>query len=171
MVASAFEMSESLKVPVLLRIVTRLAHSRAAVEVGELGAENALNPSTDQWVLLPGIARKKYVDLLGKQEAFEKASETSAYNKKESAGQKLGIVACGIGYNYVKENVGDDADILKVSQYPLSPKVIKAFAAEHESLLVVEDGQPVVEETIAAVPVEEATEETTSTENLPKVEE
>ncbi len=151
MVASAFEMSESLKVPVLLRIVTRLAHSRAAVEVGELGVENALNPSTDQWVLLPGIARKKYVDLLEKQEAFQKASETSTYNKKESAGQKLGIVACGIGYNYVKENVGDNADILKVSQYPLSPKAIKAFAAEHESILVVEDGQPVVEETIAGM--------------------
>jgi indolepyruvate ferredoxin oxidoreductase alpha subunit len=67
MVASAFEMSEALKVPVLLRIVTSLAHSRAAVEVGELHAENALNPSTDQWVLLPGIARKKYVDLLEKQ--------------------------------------------------------------------------------------------------------
>ena len=128
MVASAFEMSESLKVPVLLRIVTRLAHSRAAVEVGELGVENALNPSTDQWVLLPGIARKKYVDLLEKQEAFQKA-----------------------GYNYVKENVGDNADILKVSQYPLSPKAIKAFAAEHESILVVEDGQPVVEETIAGM--------------------
>jgi len=151
MVASAFEMSESLKVPVLLRIVTRLAHSRAAVEVGELGVENALNPSTDQWVLLPGIARKKYVDLLEKQEAFQKASETSTYNKKESAGQKLGIVACGIGYNYVKENVGDNADILKVSQYPLSPKAIKAFAAEHESILVVEDGQPVVEEAIAGM--------------------
>lgn len=155
MVASAFEMSESLKVPVLLRIVTRLAHSRAAVEVGELSTENALNPSTDQWVLLPGIARKKYVDLLEKQEAFQKASENSPYNRKEmSKGQKRsswGIVACGIGYNYVKENVGDNADILKVSQYPLSPKAIKAFAAEHESILVVEDGQPVVEEAIAGM--------------------
>lgn len=155
MVASAFEMSETLKVPVLLRIVTRLAHSRAAVEVDELSAENALNPSTDQWVLLPGIARKKYVDLLEKQEAFQKASENSPYNRKEmSKGQKRsswGIVACGIGYNYVKENVGDNADILKVSQYPLSPKAIKAFAAEHESILVVEDGQPVVEEAIAGM--------------------
>lgn len=151
MVSSAFQLSERMKTPVLLRIVTRLAHSRAAVEVGEQNEENPLNPSTDQWVLLPGIARKKYIDLLGKQAEFEKASETSAYNKKETAGQKVGIIACGIGYNYVKENVGDNTDILKVSQYPLSPKVIKAFAAEHESLLVVEDGQPVVEEAIAGM--------------------
>ena len=147
MVASAFELSENLKVPVLLRIVTRLAHSRAAVEVGELGVENQLNPSTDQWVLLPGIARKKYVDLLGKQVEFEKASEVSAYNRLEKGGQqRLGIIACGIGYNYVKENVGDDANILKVSQYPLPEGKIQALAAENDAILVVEDGQPVVEE-------------------------
>ncbi|MBR2154417.1 MAG: indolepyruvate ferredoxin oxidoreductase [Bacteroidaceae bacterium] len=152
MVSSAFALSESLKVPVVLRIVTRLAHSRAAVEIGKQHDENALNPSTDQWVLLPGIARKKYVDLLGKQAEFVKASEASPYNKKETAdGQKLGIIACGIGYNYVKENVGDEADILKISQYPLSSKVIRQFADEHESLIVVEDGQPVVEETIAGM--------------------
>ena len=155
MVASAFELSESMKVPVLLRIVTRLAHSRAAVEVGELGAENKLNPSTDQWVLLPGIARKKYVDLLGKQEAFQKASEASVFNRSEkgkvNSEKSVGIIACGIGYNYVKENVGDGANILKVSQYPLSPKVIRAFAEENDALLVVEDGQPVVEEAIAGM--------------------
>lgn len=152
MVASAFEMSESLKVPVLLRIVTRLAHSRAAVEVGEPQAENALNPSTDQWVLLPGIARKKYVDLLGKQEAFQKESEASTYNKKETAaGQKLGIIACGIAYNYVKENVGDNANILKISQYPLPVAAIQQLAKENDTILVVEDGQPVVEEAVAGI--------------------
>ena len=154
MVASAFELSERLKEPVLLRIVTRLAHSRAAVEVGDLAEQKPLNPSTDQWVLLPGIARKKYVDLLAKQTAMVEASEASAYNKKEksfSNQPSTGIIACGIGYNYVKENVGDEADILKVSQYPLSPKVIRKFAEEHDALLVVEDGQPVVEESIAGM--------------------
>ena len=141
MVASAFEMSESLKVPVLLRIVTRLAHSRAAVEVGEPVAEKPLHPSTDQWVLLPGIARKKYVDLLGKQAAFQEASEKSIYNKKETAaGQKLGIIACGIGYNYVKENVGSQANILKISQYPLPTEAIQQLARENDAILVVEDG-------------------------------
>ncbi|MBQ9363428.1 MAG: indolepyruvate ferredoxin oxidoreductase [Bacteroidaceae bacterium] len=150
MVASAFDLSERLKVPVLLRIVTRLAHSRAAVEIGEQGAENKLNPSTDQWVLLPGIARKKYVDLLNKQTAMQEAAEESAYNRKETAqGQKLGIIACGIAYNYVKENVGDGANILKISQYPLSAETIRQFAKENDALLVIEDGQPVVEEQVA----------------------
>ncbi len=152
MMASAFDMSEQLKVPVLLRIVTRLAHSRAAVEVGEPIAEKTLNPSTDQWVLLPGIARKKYVDLLGKQAAFQEASESSPYNKKETAsGQKLGIIACGIGYNYVKENMGGGANILKISQYPLPAEAIKKLAGENDAILVVEDGQPVVEEQVAGI--------------------
>ena len=149
MVSSAFDFSEALKVPVVLRIVTRLAHSRAAVEVGEQKAEKPLNPSTDQWVLLPGIARRKYVDLLNKQPEFIKASEASAYNKVEKGGQKrLGIVACGIAYNYVKEAVGNEANILKVSQYPLPETKIKALAAENDELLIVEDGQSVVEESI-----------------------
>ena len=168
MVASAFEMSETLKVPVLLRIVTRLAHSRAAVEVGEPQAENALNPSTDQWVLLPGIARKKYVDLLGKQEAFQKASEASAYNRSEKLKVKseksddvksLGIIACGIGYNYVMENIGNldsslftsHFSLLKISQYPLPVAAIQQLAKENDVILVVEDGQPVVEEAIAGM--------------------
>ncbi|NLV52281.1 MAG: indolepyruvate ferredoxin oxidoreductase [Bacteroidales bacterium] len=152
MVASAFDLSEALKEPVLLRIVTRLAHSRAAVEVGEPMEQNALNVAKESWVLLPGIARRKYAELLDKQAAMLSASEKSIYNKKEQAqGQKLGIVACGIAYNYVKENVGDDANILKVSQYPISPETIRAFAKENEALLVVEDGQPVMEEAIAGM--------------------
>ena len=152
MVASAFELSETIKEPVLLRVVTRLAHSRAAVEVREPKAENPLNVAKDSWVLLPGIARRKYVELLDKQDAMLKAAEASEYNKKETAeGHKLGIVACGIAYNYVKENVGDDANILKVSQYPLSAEAIKTFAAENDALIVMEDGQPVVEEMIAGM--------------------
>ena len=61
MMTSAFELSEKLQEPVVLRVVTRLAHSRAGVEVTEPVAEKPLSPSTDAWVLLPGIARKKYV--------------------------------------------------------------------------------------------------------------
>ena len=77
----AFDLSEQLRVPVLLRIVTRLAHSRAAVEVGEAREMNALNPSTDQWVLLPGIARRKYISLINKQVDMKHAAEQSAFNR------------------------------------------------------------------------------------------
>ena len=56
MMAYGFELSEKLGEPIVLRVVTRLAHSRAAVEVTEPKAEKVLSPATDQWVLLPGIA-------------------------------------------------------------------------------------------------------------------
>ena len=150
--AKAFDYSEAIKEPVLLRVVTRLAHSRAAVEIGEVRDTNPMNPSTDQWVLLPGIARKKYEVLLGKQSQMLEAAEKSAFNRVEKGGkQRLGIIACGIAYNYVKEAVGNDANILKVSQYPLPEAQVKALAAENDALLVVEDGQPVVEQDVKAL--------------------
>lgn len=147
MVQAAFELSENLEEPVLLRVVTRLAHSRAAVEVKDPIEQTNLGVSTDSWVLLPGIARRKYDALIAKQPAMLQASEDSAYNITEQNGnEELGIVACGIGYNYVKEAVGDTANVLKISQYPLPEAKVKALAAGCKRLLVVEDGQPVAEE-------------------------
>ena len=148
MMTSAFELSEKLQEPVVLRVVTRLAHSRAGVEVTEPVAEKPLSPSTDAWVLLPGIARKKYVALLEKQDAMKQAAEESRYNRVEKSASKLGILACGIAYNYVKEAIGGEGNLVKISQYPLPEKKIKALAAECDALMVIEDGQPVVEETV-----------------------
>ncbi len=153
MMFSAFALSEALREPVVLRVVTRLAHSRAAVEVKEAQAENAYNPCQERWVLLPGIARKRYAELIDKQPAMEKAAAESAYNsvEKNDRSHKLGIVACGIAYNYVKETLGEGGNILKVSQYPLPVELIQQMAKENEAILVVEDGQPVVEEQVHAI--------------------
>lgn len=151
MVSKAFDLSEELKVPVLFRVVTRLAHSRAAVSTGETRDQNPLNPSTDTWVLLPGIARRKYVELIAKQPAICKAASESSFNRIESKGGKTGVIACGIAYNYVKEVLGDEADVLKISQYPLPEETVKSFAARYGSLLVVEDGQPFVETAVKGI--------------------
>ena len=165
MMPFAFDLSEHLKEPVLLRIVTRLAHSRAAVETAEEPRpENRMNPSTDQWVLLPGIARKKYAALIGKQPLMEQEAANSPFNRTEtpndsatpsasakqaSASATPGIIVCGIGYNYIKEVcAGEEIDLLKVSHYPLPAEAVRALAARHDSLLVVEDGQPVVEQEV-----------------------
>ena len=145
MMASAFEMSETLKVPVVLRVVTRLAHSRAAVEIKEPKAENALNPETDRthWVLLPGNAKRQYASLVDKQPLMAEAAAESEYNRlelcEEEPENKTGVICMGIGYNYVKEAVGDSMNVLKVSQYPLPEQDIVALAALSENLLIVED--------------------------------
>lgn len=149
MMDKAFELSEKLKEPVMLRVVTRLAHSRAAVEVSEPKAENKLDIAKESWVLLPGIARRKYDELIAKQPSMLEASEGSAYNKREnSADKKTGIIACGIAYNYVKEAAGSEYNVLKVSQYPMPVAKIKALASECDEIIVMEDGQPVAEERV-----------------------
>ncbi len=163
MMSVAFDLSEAIKEPVLLRIVTRLAHSRAGVVVKEPKDQNMLCPSTDQWVLLPGIAKRKYAALLDKQDKMLLESNKSQFNISEYGSsadkkEKTGIIACGIGYNYVKEALSKlPADkqalynIEKVSQYPLPVQRIEMLAKESGKLLVVEDGQPVVEQDVKGI--------------------
>ena len=152
----AFALSEQLRLPVLMRVVTRLAHSRAGVKTVEPIAQNKLNPDNERthWVLLPGNARRQYASLVAKQEQLLASSENSPYNKLHSAERAaIGVVACGIAYNYVMENAPAKAGIpvLKVSQYPLPKAAIKALAEKCDALLIAEDGQPVVEEQVKAL--------------------
>ena len=157
MMAYAFELSEEKKLPVLMRIVTRLAHSRAGVAIGQRKAENPLSPDNERthWVLLPGNARRQYAGLVEKQESLVDSSENSPYNKSIPGGEKakLGVIACGIAYNYVMENnpQAQNIPVLKVSQYPLPEKAIKEMASMCDALLVAEDGQPLVEEQVKAI--------------------
>ena len=156
MMPYAYSLSEQMRLPVLMRVVTRLAHSRAGVATTTTLAQNGLNPDSERthWVLLPGNARRQYASLVEKQTAILQSAETSAYNRRcGNGGAKLGIVACGIAYNYVMECNAMQAGIpvLKVSQYPIPADQIKALAAECDSLLVAEDGQPVVEEQVRAL--------------------
>ena len=158
MMQYAYALSEALKLPVLMRVVTRLAHSRAGVEVKEALPQNGLNPETDRthWVLLPANARRQYAGLVAKQPDLLASSEASPYNithNSEFKTHKLGVIACGIAYNYVMENEPQKLDIpvLKISQYPIPEAAIKAMAEQCESLLIAEDGQPLVEEQVKSL--------------------
>ena len=113
MMAYAYELSEREKLPVLMRIVTRLAHSRAAVQVkaefSEVTCTGRKSVPAD-WVLLPANARRRYLEVVSAQPQLLALSESSPYNKSE-LGKNIaerGIVACGIGYNYVMENYPAD---------------------------------------------------------------
>lgn len=153
MMADAYSLSESLRLPVMMRVVTRLAHSRANVEVkSEARAENQLNPDSGRhWVLLPAIARKNYIELIDKQNDMKAAAASSRYNQLTTIGTpsgRLGVIACGIGFNYVMESEAEGIEVLKVSQYPLPEQQIKELASRVDKILIVEDGQPVVEELV-----------------------
>ena len=152
LMAEAFRLSEEVRLPVLLRMVTRLAHSRAAVAVGEPISENALAPDGERtrWVLLPGNARRQYAALIDKQPDLLARAENSAHNIFKE-GKGLGVIACGIAYNYVRETLPEGVSLLKVSQYPLPAAQVRALAAASDEILVVEDGQPFVEEQVKAL--------------------
>jgi indolepyruvate ferredoxin oxidoreductase, alpha subunit len=148
----AFELSEKFKVPVLIRITTRLAHSRAGVAITEGRKENQIQLPEDalQFILLPAFARAKYKKLLGHQVHFEKESQASAFNNfKDGDDHSLGIIACGLAYNYLMENFQDGSmpyPVLKICQYPLPQLKLEEIASKCHELIVLEEGYPFVEE-------------------------
>jgi indolepyruvate ferredoxin oxidoreductase alpha subunit len=152
MIFDAFDLSEKMQIPVMMRITTRLAHSRAGVARREPCKQNEikLHPNPKQFILLPAIARKQYKELLEKQPALEAASEASTYNTYiDGADKSLGIIACGLAYNYLMENYQDETckhPILKISQYPLPRKAIEKITKECKEILILEDGYPIYEE-------------------------
>ncbi len=157
MMEKAFDLSEKTKLPVLLRIVTRMAHSRAVVNVKEEARScNELNPVSNNkdWVLLPVNARRKNAALTAFQPELREMSNNSKFNIELKKGNpSRGIIACGIAYNYVCENLADlkEYDILRISQYPLPVERIRTLAERVEEILVIEDGQPFVEEQMLGV--------------------
>jgi indolepyruvate ferredoxin oxidoreductase alpha subunit len=154
MVREGFALSEELGVPVMVRITTRLAHSRAGVLRREVLTANQLQLPGDrsQFVLLPAIARRRYKGLLEKQKDFEKAAKKSKYNSFiKGTDKSFGIIACGIAYNYLQENYpnGDcPYTVMKLCQYPIPEKMLAKMEKHCEEVLILEDGYPVVEEAV-----------------------
>lgn len=148
----AFELSEKYTIPVLIRITTRLAHSRSGVQRGDKKKQNELRLPDDlkQYILLPLIARKQYNRLLGMQEAFRTESAESGHNQLLDAKDKsVGIIACGLAYNYLIENYENHQvphPVLKVTQYPVPVEMVRQLYSSVEEVIVLEEGYPVIEE-------------------------
>lgn len=152
MTVAGLELSEKTGVPVMIRITTRLAHSRSGVTIAEQpGMENGLSLPEDhlQFILLPSNARKRYNNLLGKQPLFLELSEKSPYNRFEPGDDtSLGIVCCGIAYNYFRENYPGKSPypVVRIAQYPVPEKMLKLLESQVDEVLVLEEGYPLVEE-------------------------
>ncbi len=152
MVFYGFDLSEKLQTPVLLRITTRLAHSRAGVVRKEIRKQNNISLPSDpkQFILLPGIARGRYKGLLKNQDRFLDESENSGFNTYLDTDDKsLGIIASGIAFNYLAENYHDQKiphPVLKVNQYPIPRSFLARLEQECEKILVLEEGAPLIEE-------------------------
>jgi indolepyruvate ferredoxin oxidoreductase, alpha subunit len=151
MVFDAFEVSEKYRTPVLFRISTRLAHSRSDVAVRDEIPEKRLMLPADpvQFVLLPAIARRRYRNLLSTYDSLRYDNRLTRNNRFiDGEKRDLGVIACGIAYNYLMENITPDSGIpvLKITAYPLQPDLIKDMASRCRELLVLEEGAPMIEE-------------------------
>lgn len=151
MVYEGFELSEKLGYPILIRITTRMAHSRAGVQTKEPKPENKTNCLPDarqRFILLPALARKRYKALIAAQEVFENESENSRFNQYfDAPNKKMGIITTGIAFNYLSENYPDGFEypVLKITQYPVPVNKIQKLFDECDEILVLEEGYPVLE--------------------------
>lgn len=152
----AFEYSEEIRLPVMMRLVTRLAHSRAnvatrpPVDAASNGARP--RPTSDEWTLVPSVARRRFRGLVEMQARLLEDSETAAENRLTLAGRR-GVIAAGIAYNYVREALdgADDVSVLKLGRYPLPVALLRKLVDHCDEILVVEDGYPYVERRLNGV--------------------
>ena len=149
-----FELSERLRIPVMVRMVTRLAHSRAVVETHtEADAEKPLSypENPRQWVLMPGNSRVRYRQLIADNRIMEAESENSPFNRlTPGTDRRIGVLTSGIAANYVAECFPEGCPfaVLKISQYPLPKSLVVELAGNCDAVFVVEEGQPVIEQAL-----------------------
>ncbi|MGD9212716.1 MAG: indolepyruvate ferredoxin oxidoreductase subunit alpha, partial [Desulfobacteraceae bacterium] len=164
MTTYAFELSERLKSPVILRTTTRINHSSAVVSLEPLAVRRTKGEFTKDpfnLVTIPAVSRRLHVKLLEKLTQAQDISETSPYNFIQGSGS-FGIICSGVGYAYVGDAVpnlkaNDMIRILRVGMtFPLPKQMIADFLAQCEKVLVVEEGEAVLEESVKVIAQEKA---------------
>jgi indolepyruvate ferredoxin oxidoreductase alpha subunit len=170
MVFEAFEVSEKYHVPVMMRMVTRLAHSRAVVHPiakEKFIPENKTSKANgNDWMLLPALARRNYDKMLAKQVDLTYWSDNCQWNKLELNPKRtdIAIITSGLGRNYYLENLEDYKTLcearfegkglpstLHIGTLPLPTESIKKLAKNVEQILVIEEGMPFVEKQLRSV--------------------
>lgn len=147
MTIKAFELSEEIGLPVMLRTVTRVCHAYSSVTLGSVRQQNLLSLEKDprNMIAVPSNVLRCHRNLQDKQERLRQWGAASGMNTSFSQGQKKGIIACGIGYVYAKE-YGPEFAILKLSYYPVAETLISEFVNGLDEVWVLEEGEPFVEE-------------------------
>jgi indolepyruvate ferredoxin oxidoreductase, alpha subunit len=158
LVRQAFDISERLALPVMIRLVTRLAHSRAVVRVSEPRPQNELCPSTARsWILLPSIAREGYRRLIEKQKDISAAlAEIKCCRRLGAERGRLGIICSGIAINYLREAIPNEDELpptLHIFGYPICEPNLEELLVSVSEVLVLEEGYPFIEEKLRGFPI------------------
>jgi len=146
MTITAFDLSEHIGLPVMLRTVTRICHGYSPVVLGPVRDQNPLSLQKDpgNMIAVPGNVIRCHQKLQEKQKLVLQWGSESGLNRSFRSGQKKGIIGCGIGYAYAKE-YGPDYAVLKISYYPVDEELIADFVKGLEEIWVLEEGEPIIE--------------------------
>jgi len=143
----AFSLSEKFDCPVLVRLSTRVAHTRSVVETGE----RKVVPLRDyvknipKYVMMPGMARRRHEEVEKRTALLAEAANTFPWNRVERGAGETGVVTSGIAYQYAREVFGDVSYLKLGMVYPFPEKLAAAFAQEVKELYVVEEAEPFLE--------------------------
>jgi indolepyruvate ferredoxin oxidoreductase alpha subunit len=156
MTREAFDLSERFSTPVMVRLVTRLAHSRSDVVTSARSAQNALKLPDDVsgFILLPSNARVQYDKLVKKYPLLEEYAAASRYNQLSLSGdRRVGILCNAMAYNYLREAFGGDIPhpFVKVGMYPMPKAMIRQLVEAVDEVVVVEEGYPFLEEALRGI--------------------
>jgi indolepyruvate ferredoxin oxidoreductase alpha subunit len=163
MIKYAFELSEELKQPVLFRTTTRINHSNAFVTFGEIKPSKTrgrFEREPSRCVTVPAVSRQLHAKVLEKMDKAESIAEKSELNFVTGSG-KWGIIANGVSFPYaldaVKDlGIEDKTKILRIGfSNPMPEKTVKDFLKDCDKVLVIEEGQPFMEEAVKAFAQEE----------------
>ena len=153
--AMAFELSERFDTPILLRVTTRVCHSKSVVELKER-QQVEVKPyrrQTEKYAMLPATARRRHLmreQLLQKMEEYSNQCPLNRFEWNE--GSKIGVISSGISYQHSREVFGDSASYLKLGlTYPLPGKMIEEFGRRCETIYVVEENDPYLENAVRAL--------------------
>ena len=154
-IKEAFEISETYDTPVLFRITTRVCHSKGIVELAEREEKGVREYTKDikKYIMVPANSKVKHVEIEEERlPRLREYSNTTSLNRIEWGDKKIGIITNGISYLHAKEVFGDNASYLKIGfSYPMPDKLIKEFANEVETLYVIEENEPYMENFVKAM--------------------
>ncbi|MFI3207057.1 MAG: indolepyruvate ferredoxin oxidoreductase subunit alpha [Clostridia bacterium] len=147
-IKTAYEISEKFDTPVILRLTTRIAHSRSIVELHDRVEKDNVpyvkNPPKN--IMLPVFAKPKHVIVEKRTLDLREYAETSGINTVEDNGAKIGIITAGTVYQYAKEVMGENANYLKLAMLnPLPINLIKDFAKGLDKVYVIEELDDIIE--------------------------
>ena len=159
MTREAFEISEKLQLPVIVRQTTRVAHGKARVQIREiqnLKRQAEFEKDVSKWVMVPQNAIRQHRILKTRLSEAEKLANRSVFNVLEDNGKEVGVIGSGIGFYHVKSLLNPaEFSWLKLGfVYPFPYELVRKFASKLKKIIVVEELRPYVEDSLRDLDVE-----------------